>query len=181
MSAKILWGFEGSRHLSTTWMSTVAEVISARPRGTGIATGCARGLDALARAATPPDDLTVFSVRSGVWGKGRGAYAARSSALVRTVAASGPTAQMTSWVISPCPSGIAPARSWRSGSTPSGSWSAAALAAGHGLPLFVFWCTPSAAELPDWPAGRWMPVTSGPFANAFHWSPAAVPFPGFSV
>ncbi|WP_144439403.1 hypothetical protein [Geminocystis sp. NIES-3709] len=47
-----------------------------------------------------------------------------------------------------CPSGVVPARSWRSGSFPSGSWSSLALAVGLDMPCLVW--LPSGVVAPSW-------------------------------
>jgi hypothetical protein len=125
----------------------------------------------LVRQAAP--GAVVFAVSSGQWGSGRGAFAARSAALVRAVAASGPGAGLVGFVAGPCPAGIEPARSWRAGSSASGSWSTVALAVGLGLPVVVFWCSSGPAQLPAWPGGAW--AVAGPpggvWAAGWRWVP----------
>jgi len=159
-------GFCGSRHLPLSFSPLVAAVVGAvQSDGLHVAVGCARGADSFVRHAAP--GARVF--RASAFGSGRGAFAARSAALVRAVAGSG--GALTGFVLTPCPAGVVPARSWRSGSHPSGSWSALALAVGLGLSVFVFWCRQGLAVLPGW-GGSWVAVASGPFAGAFQFVPA---------
>jgi len=172
-------GFEGSRHLPPSWGARVAAAVSAvRAAGLGVASGCAAGADALVRSAAP-GSVAVFSVASGAWGSGRGAFAARSSALVRAVAASGSGAFFVGLVLSGCPAGLLPSpsssRCFRG--LGSGSWASLALAAGLGLPVVVF--AALGVSLPAW--GSWVPASSVPWlpgpasawAGAFALLPAA--------
>jgi len=169
--SRALVGFEGSRRLSPSFRPLVVRIVrGVLGQGRGVATGCAAGADALVRSAAG-DQALVFSVASGQWGRGRAAFARRSAALVRAVVASGPGASFVAFVSAPCPAGIAPARSWRSGRPVSGSWSALALAAGLGLPVYVFWCGSGKPALPAaW--GSWSPVAAGPFAGGWELGPA---------
>ena len=180
MSAAPLVGFSGSRSLPAAFAALVAAVVgSVLASGRAVLVGCASGADAFVRAAAP--GARVFSARE-VSFSGPGAFAARSAALVRAVAAGGPGSGFAAFVVGPCPSGVVPARAWRAGTPPSGSWSSAALAAGLGLPLFVFWCAPGAPQLPAWPGGSWSRVGgSGSWSVAWRWSPVAVQpsLPGF--
>ena len=172
-----LVGFSGSRSLPVSFASFVACVVAAFARsGRGVAVGCARGADALVRAgaASCGAPLSVFSVASGAFGAGRAAFARRSVALVRAVAASGAGSGFVGFVSVPCPSGVAPAPSWRSGARVSGSWSSVALAAGLGVPVVVVWCASGAPVLPSWPAGSWAPVALCG-ASAWRWCPASAP------
>lgn len=165
-SSSPLVGFCGSRSLPASFAPAVARAVA----GAGsVAVGCAAGADALVRssALSLGRPLSVFSVASGRFGSGRSAFARRSVACVRSVAAV-PGAAFVGFVSSPCPPGAAPARSWRSGRPVSGSWSSLALAAGLGLPVFVFWCGAPAGWLPVPSAwGSWSAVPAGPFAGAF--------------
>lgn len=165
-----LVGFSGSRRLSPAWSSVVSVVARAVSRaGARVVVGCAAGADAAVRSAVPA--ASVFAVSPAVLrAAGRGAFAARSVALVRAVASS-PAPAFCAFVVGPCPAGVAPARSWRSGSPASGSWSSAALAAGLGVPLFVWWCASSPPALPAWPGGSWSRVSGGLFRGAWSWSP----------
>jgi hypothetical protein len=143
----------------------VAGVLAA---GGGVAVGCAPGADHFVRQARP--SAAVFAVDSGRFGHGRSAYAARSAALVQHVAAAG--GSFAGFVCAACPPEVAPARSWSSGATVSGSWSSLALAAGLGCPVFVFWCASGQPRLPGWPGGSWAFAASGLFAGAWAWQSA---------
>lgn len=163
-----LGGFCGSRSLPPAWAVRVGQVVrGVQAAGLGVAVGCARGADQLVRQAAP--GARVF--RASSFGSGRGAFAARSSALVRAVSQSGPGAVLVGFVSSSCPAGVVPARSWRSGLPPSGSWSALALAAGLGVRVFVFWCGGGQDALPAW-GGSWQFVCFGPYAGGWQFVPA---------
>jgi hypothetical protein len=170
-----LVGFCGSRSLSSSWAPLVRRIVGGVLRsGRGVGVGCAAGADRLVRSAAG-GRACVWSVASGAWGSGRGAFAARSVALVRAVAASGAGAGFVGFVSSPCPAGLLPSPSSSAcfSGLGSGSWASLALAAGLGLPVVVFWCGPAApaAVLPlAW--GVWSPVASGPFAGGWLLSPA---------
>lgn len=154
-----LVAFVGSRRVSPVRAVSLA-VFAVEAAGFRVATGCARGVDAVVRSAAAAP--AVFAVASGRWGRGRGAFAARSVALVRAAVASGGGA-LVAFPAGPCPAGVSPARSWRSGSPPSGSWSAVALAVGLGLPVFVGSVGAAAPSLPGW--GPWRRVAAGAFAG----------------
>jgi hypothetical protein len=178
-SRSSLVGFTGSRSLSGGWSPVVSAVVSAVVAGGARpAVGCAAGADALVRAAAP--GALVLRVR----GHRRSSFVARSVRLVRAVVAAPQPAGFPSFyafVSGPCPAGIAPAPRWSSGASPSGSWSTAALAAGLGLRLSVFWCAPGAPALPSWAPGSWAPGWSpavpGRVVRSFVWQPAAVQLP----
>jgi len=156
MAANGLVGFTGSRSLAPQWAGPVAQVVAAvQAAGHGVAVGCAGGADLFVRQACP--SARVFSVVSGQWGKSRGAFAARSQSMVRSVVGSGSGAALVGFVSAPCPAGVFPARQF-SGKG-SGSWGTLAYAAGQGLPVTVFWCASGSAQLPAW--GAWLPVQLG--------------------
>lgn len=148
-------GFSGSR------FGALASAVSAAVRcvsvGSSVVVGCALGVDGLAcsllsrlgfrascllpgAAFSPvPGSVSVFSVASGAWGRGRGAFAARSVACVRSVVGSG-SGLWVSFPSSSCPSGLAPSSSSSrcfSGSG-SGSWASLAFAVGCGVACLVF-------------------------------------------
>ena len=170
-----LVGFTGSRSLPASFGAVVASVVAeVLASGRGVAVGCAAGADALVRAAAP--EAIVFSVSSGRWGQGRGAFAARSAALVKTVAASGPGAEFVGFVDSPCPVGLGPSasasRCFRG--LGSGSWATLSFAAGLGLPVVVRPCPSTCSEqvgwawsAPAWP-GAWV---AGPWPGSWRWLP----------
>lgn len=161
-SAPAVVGFSGSRRLAPAFAPLVAGVVaSVLAAGRSVAVGCAAGADAFARAAAP--GALVFS--AAAFGSGRGAFAIRSVALVRAVAAGGPGSGFVVFPSASCPAGLLP--SARSSAcfcgSGSGSWASAAFAVGLGLPLVVFPCGFSA--LPAW--GRWVPAGSGVWAVGF--------------
>ena len=143
-------GFCGSRSLSPAYAPLVSAVVR-RVAATGapVVVGCAAGADQLVRAACPA--ASVLAVSSGAFGSGRGAFVARSVALVRQVIAA--RGVQVGVVSAACPAGLVPATSWRSGASVSGSWSSLALAAGLGAGVVVFWCGPGEPLLPAW--GDW--------------------------
>lgn len=127
-------GLCGSRSVvppSPVWVGVVASV----PPSASVSCGCVGGLCALARSSFP--SASVFFARS--FGFGRGAFAARSVALVRSVAAS-PRPLWVSFPGRACPPGLLPS------SVPgrcfagfgSGSWASLALAVGLGVPALVW-------------------------------------------
>ena len=178
---RLIWGCPvalvavlGSRSLPSSWSPAVAAVASAVvASGRALVSSCClSGAAAAVRAAFP--SALVFSATFA----GRGALPARACSLLRAVAASGPGRAAVVFVVGACPSGIWPARSWRSGSPCSGSWSEAALSVGLGVPLVVVWAGSGSPTLPSWPAGAWSPVSlpGCPPGSAWSWSPAQVSF-----
>ena len=148
-------GFSGGRRLPVAFRPLVAGVVaSVLAAGRSVAVGCVGGADLFVRSAAP--GALVFSASS--FGSGRAAFAARSVALVRAVAAGGPGSGFVVFPAAPCPAGLAPSPSPAACfcGLGSGSWSSAALAAGLGVPLVVFPCGFSA--LPPW--GAWRPAAS---------------------
>lgn len=132
-------GFSGSR----SSVPAVCSVVAARVASLGcpVFVGCAAGVDAAFRAAFPA--ARVFAAAS--FGSGRGAFAARSAAVVRAVALAG--GAWVSFPSGPCPSGLAPSASSSRAfcGSGSGSWASLAFAAGSGLPCLVFGFAPPAA------------------------------------
>jgi hypothetical protein len=125
-------GFSGSRSFVPYSVELVAAAV---PAGVPVFVGCARGVDAAARALFP--SARVFS--ASAFGSGRGSFAARSAACVRAVQSAGGV-----WVCFPsglCPAGLAPSASSSRAfcGSGSGSWASLAFAAGLGLPCLV-WC-----------------------------------------
>ncbi len=158
-----LVGFSGSRRLSVAFRPTVSAIaIAVAASGRGVAVGCAAGADSFVRSAVPA--AQVF--HAAAFGRGRQAFARRSTALVRAVAAGGAGSGFIVFPVSPCPAGLAPSASASACfcGLGSGSWASAALAAGLGLPVIVFPCCFS--ELPLW--GHWVPAaSSGIWAAGF--------------
>lgn len=130
-------GFSGSR--SVVPSAAVRLAVSLVPAGVPVSVGCAGGVDGFVRSLLSGAGVpfSLFSVASGRWGRGRGAFAGRSAACVRSVGSGG------LWVSFPsrsCPSGLVPSSSSSrcfSGSG-SGSWASLAFAVGSGVPSLVF-------------------------------------------
>lgn len=123
-------GFSGSRSVVPP---ALAAVCAAVPAEAAVAVGCAAGVDATVRAAFP--SATVFSVASfGV--VGRGAFAVRSVAFVRSLAGGG---LLLSFPSGACPPGLLPSASSSRAfcGAGSGSWAAIAFAIGLGVSCFV--------------------------------------------
>jgi hypothetical protein len=127
-------GFSGSRSPGAESVAAVRVALSRVAPGAAVLVGCAAGVDAVVRAAVPPSRLQVFSVGFA----GRGAFAARSAACVRAVAAAGGC--WVSFPSVPCPAGLLPATSSSRCfcGAGSGSWASLAFARGLGLPCLVF-------------------------------------------
>lgn len=163
-----LVGFGGSRCLSSAWSASVSGVVaSVVGAGRGVAVCSGAGASAFVRAACPSVVFAPAFV-------GTGALPARASACVRACAASGSGSGWVAFVSGPCPAGVVPASSWRSGRPASGSWSEVALAVGLGLPVVVFWCAPGPVALPAWDGGAWVPAGRGVWASGWRFVPAAV-------
>lgn len=129
------FGFSGSRKWGRS-PAPLAAAAAAVPGGASVFVGCATGVDGFFRLAFPSAE--VFSVASGQWGSGRGAFAARSIACVRAVAAA--SGLWVSFPNSECPVGLLPSASSQAcfcGSG-SGSWASLAYALGSGVPSLVF-------------------------------------------
>jgi hypothetical protein len=156
-------GFSGGRRLPVAFRPLVAGVVaSVLAAGRSVAVGCAPGADLFVRAAAP--GAVVFA--ASAFGSGPAAFAARSVALVRAVAAGGPGSGFVVFPAVPCPAGLAPSASPAACfcGLGSGSWASAAFAAGLGVPLVVFPCGFSA--LPPW--GVWRPAAAaGAWARGF--------------
>ena len=156
--------FSGARRLNSSQTARVAELAAAlTPAGAAVLVGCAPGVDAVVRARFPA--AQVFAVASGKYGDGPPAYARRSAAMVRTLAAAGSGALLVAFPTRPCPSGVVPASSWRSGRPPSGTWSTAALAVGLGCALVV-------APLVSLTPPRWANGTWQEEGALWRWEPA---------
>lgn len=145
------FGFSGSR---SSVPSGCPVAVSFVPSGADVFVGCAAGVDAFFRSAFP--SARVFS--ASAFGSGRGAFAARSVAVVRAVAAAG--GLWVSLPSSPCPAGLVPSSSSSRcfcGSG-SGSWASLAFALGSGVPCLVFcpsgvpagWGLSSVPGCPGW-------------------------------
>jgi len=167
----VLVGFTGSRSLPPRFSPLIGQVVGqVVASGRRPATGCARGADSVVRQASL--GALVFKAANN----SAPALVQRSQAMVKAVVASAATgsgALVFGFPRIPCPQGIAPAGSWRSGCIASGTWSTLALAAGLGLPVVIFWCGHGAPRLPRWPAGVWrVAVVAGVSTSAWRWHPA---------
>lgn len=168
-------GFSGSRSPGGVLPAAVlSAAIAAVPASASVVVGCARGVDAFVRLAFG-DRAQVFSVASGQFGSGSGAFAARSVACVRAVAAAGGV--WVSFPCFPCPAGLLPSSSSARAFSGfgSGSWASLAFALGLGVSCLVFL-----------PAG--VPCPSGwglvPVAGCPGWfgaAPSAAPVAAASV
>ncbi|OZC01400.1 hypothetical protein BSZ36_17080 [Rubricoccus marinus] len=108
------------------------------------------GIDQVARGLAP--SALVF--QASRFGRGRGRFARRSTAVVRRVAAAGPLAL---WVSAPgraCPRGLVPSASSSAcfAGFGSGSWASLALALGLGMRALV-WLPVGVTPPPSWGLG----------------------------
>lgn len=134
--------------------SLVSDVVRC---GYSVATGCAKGLDSIVREICP--EAVVFSV-SSVGFRGRGAFAARSSQLIKS------SCKLVAFVSAPCPSRCVPSRSFRGFG--SGTWGSVSLAVGLGIPVVVF--CPGSFLLPVWSGGSWVQIGgSSVWGSGFKW------------
>jgi hypothetical protein len=145
LGSALVVGFSGSR--SVVPERAVRSAVAVLPPGCRVLVGCAAGVDGFVRSLVPGAE--VFAVSSGRWGRGRGAFAGRSAAVVRAVAAAGGV-----WVSFPsgaCPVGLVPSSSQSScfGGFGSGSWASAAFAAGLGVPVLL-WLPPGVPVPGGW-------------------------------
>lgn len=146
-------GFSGSRSLSASQWRAVELAVSGLC-GQPVSVGCAAGVDELVRRLVP--SASVFRA-SDCGFRGRGAFAARSVACVRSVAVSGGLWVSFPSLVSDYPPGLVPSSSSSrcfSGSG-SGSWASLAFAVGCGVRCLVF--------LPSVSAPAWLsPVVGCP-------------------
>lgn len=155
-------GFAGSRRASAASRASAARLAGlASAAGLPVFSSCAPGLCAAAVAAAPR--ARVFRAASGPWAAlpPGPRLAARASAFVRALAASGPSPVLLCWPGRACPV-PAPAarRSWSS--CGSGSWSELALAVGLGCSAVCF--SPPGPAVAGW--GGWVAL-SGPLAGGW--------------
>lgn len=151
-------GFSGSRLPSAVSLASLAWACGLVPTGAAVVVGCARGIDQAVRATFPT--AQVFQVSS--FGRGRGAFAARSVACVRSVAAS--SGLWVSFPSAACPMGLLPSpkSSKCFSGLGSGTWASLAFAIGSGVPCLVF--LPAGVSVPvGWGfeplGGGWFQVT----------------------
>ena len=152
-------GVSGSRAPSPVAASVCRWAVRHLAPSASVVTGCAAGIDGVARALRPSASV----VRVSAFGSGPGALAARSTAVVQAArAGGGPSSLWLAFPSGPCPGGLAPARQSSAcfSGHGSGTWASLALAVGLGVPALVFL-----------PAGVPAPPASGPGA----WPLAPVP------
>ena len=147
-------GFSGSRSVAPP-ASVVSAVAGLVPASAAVSVGCARGADLAFRS--------VFGARASVFqassfGRGRGAFAARSVACVRSCVGG----VWLSFPAGPCPVGLVPSSSSSACFSGSGSGSWASLAFAVGLGVSAFCWLPVGVAAPSWLA----PVGGGWFAPA---------------
>lgn len=138
-------GFSGSRSPSAASLAALGWLCSLVAPGAVMVVGCARGIDYAARQHFP----TAQVFQASAYGTGRGAFAARSMACVRAVAAAG--GLWVAFPAAPCPTGLMPSKqsSRCFCGTGSGTWASLAFAVGLGLPCLVF-LTPGIPAPTDW-------------------------------
>jgi hypothetical protein len=127
-------GFSGSRRPCPASLAACGWLAGVVAPGAVVVTGCAPGIDYAARLHFPA--AKVF--RASSFGSGRGAFAARSVACVRAVAAAG--GLWAAFPATPCPAALVPsAKSSKCFcGTGSGTWASLAFAVGLSLPCLVF-------------------------------------------
>ncbi|MEB3831808.1 hypothetical protein, partial [Phormidium sp. CCY1219] len=139
-------GFSGSRRSPDAIAAdNISAAIAAVPADVPISVGCQRGVDAFVRAACAR--AKVFSV-SDFNILGRGAYAARSIACVRSVKV--PDGLWISFPASDCPADLKPSSSSSrcfSGKG-SGTWASLAFAVGLGVESLLW--LPHGISPPPW-------------------------------
>lgn len=139
-------GFSGSRSVVPLVLS---EVLSGVASGSVVFVGCARGVDGAVRSALS-GRCAVRVFRASAFGSGRAAFALRSAAFVRALAAEGGV--LFSFPGRACPVGLSVSADSRACfcGLGSGSWATLSFAAGLGVPCCV-WL----------PAGLSVPVSWG--------------------
>ena len=140
-----------------------AQAANSINRAAHIYTGCARGVDAQARAwgkqHLPPTQTYIFDVDdpehtgSFAW-----RLAQRSMAMVDAAFAQGGV--LVAFPGRPLPKGLRPAKTWQSGYR-SGTWSTASYAVGHGMATYVYLADEHKASLLEF----------ADYADPFNWLP----------
>lgn len=145
-------GVSGSRQPAQGCVRAVRRALRQLAPEARVVTGCAAGIDAAARLAVPSATVVQASAFTASGVPHRAALVRRSVAVVRQVAAAGPSGL---WLSAPgraCPPGLAPSASPSacfSGSG-SGSWASLALALGLGVRALV-WLPSAVAPPAAWP------------------------------
>ncbi|GCL52206.1 hypothetical protein NIES3804_37940 [Microcystis aeruginosa NIES-3804] len=145
-------GFSGSRSPSRASELALRDLLPLVPPRCQVSVGCANGIDRLVRAYfSGSPSLLVFSVASGRFGSGRSAFARRSMACVRSVAA-GDQGLLVVLPSSPvCPAGVTPSQRFFGGG--SGSWGSAAFALASGRRILLW--LPGSSAPPAWAGIDW--------------------------
>jgi len=149
-----MFAMSGYRNLSVAYRPCVESIVASVVKSGGtVGVGCASGFDYFVRSAPAfgPGVGSVFRAENSV----SYSLVKRSVALVQAAAAS-PQSGFIGWPNCPCPDKVFPSRSALKCfcGRGSGTWASAALAAGFGLPVYIF--GQSALSLPQsW--GEWSP------------------------
>ncbi|MEL6614099.1 MAG: hypothetical protein AAFQ43_00090 [Bacteroidota bacterium] len=143
-------GVSGSRAPGPGCARAAAWAVGQLASSASVVTGCASGIDRVARQLVPSP--VVF--RASRFGRGRGSYARRSIAVVQRVAAGGAAGGSALWVSAPgraCPRGLGPSSSSSAcfAGFGSGSWASLALALGLGVRALV-WLPPGISPPVGW-------------------------------
>jgi len=146
-------GFTGSRSLPVQYAALVGHIAAHYAAAGSVATGCAAGADQYVRQAVPGCQVFAVSTQPAT-APPRARFAMRSAAMVRAVQLSASPVGLIGFTGSPCPPACKPGGSFAGHG--SGTWGTLALAAGLGLPVVVFWCSPHPPALPAW--GTWPAV-----------------------
>lgn len=164
-------GFSGSRSPSAAAAAALAAVLPLVPGRVRVSVGCARGVDAaVCSFFAGSSSLLVFSVASGRFGRGRSAFARRSSRCVLSVAA-GSAGVLVALPSAPvCPADVRPSRSFFGAG--SGSWGSVAFALGRGRRVLLW--LPSGCLPPVWSGVSWSSV-GGLGSSGCWWLGVAVP------
>lgn len=127
-------GFSGSRRPCPASLAACSWLAGVVAPGAVVVTGCAPGIDHAARQHFPA--AQVFYASS--FGRGWGAFAARSVACVRAVAAAG--GLWAAFPSRPCPAGLRPSAKSSQAfcGSGSGTWASLAFAVGSGVPCLLF-------------------------------------------
>jgi hypothetical protein len=155
--------FSGSRSLSGAGLAALTSLFPLVPADCHVVVGCADGADLAVRRVFVGSRLCLFSVASGRFGAGRGAFARRSVAIVEAVPVGG-LVIVVPGSISP-PPGVVPSRSFRGGG--SGSWGSAALALGTGRRVLLW--LPTGTVPPMWSGVSWVAVDGDALSMSKGW------------
>jgi hypothetical protein len=117
-----------------------------------ILVGCANGVDRIVRENANPNQLEVFSVSNGEYGKGKSSFARRSVAVVQSLPVGGLLISRPGSVMPP--EGVQPRRSFRGFG--SGSWGTAAYAIGMSRDVLLY--LPDGELPPQWDGVTWIYV-----------------------